>query len=127
MAVASTGRSAAFCTADGERWCRLMTPLLGCSLRLFGPVNVGCRAPLCAEHVAMEKQKPIQGLVLRGGGHVSIRGEVGQVVPNLFVPKRTRMLSPVVLDVADDPATVALLRVAAKLTTATGCVDAIQK
>ena len=125
MAVASTGRSAAFCTADGERWCRLMTPLLGSSLRLFGPVNVGCRAPLCAEHVAMEKQKRIQGLVLRGGGDVSIRGEAGQVVPNFFLPKRTRMLSPVVLDGADDPATVRFFGLVRVARSATGCADAV--
>ena len=102
-----------------------MTPLLGSSLRLFGPVNVGCRAPLCAEHVAMEKQKRIQGLVLRGGGDVSIRGEAGQVVPNFFLPKRTRMLSPVVLDVADDPAAIGLFRPIGVSFSATGCADAV--
>lgn len=105
----------------------MMTPLLGSSLRLFGPVNVGCRAPLCAEHVAMEKQKRIQGLVLRGGGDVSACGEVGQVVPNLFVPKRTRMLSPVVLDVADDPAEIGLFRPIGVSFSATGRPNAIQK
>nr|WP_279304102.1 hypothetical protein [Salinibacter ruber] len=103
----------------------MMTPLLGSSLRLFGPVNVGCRAPLCAEHVAMEKQKRIQGLVLRGGGDVSAYGEAGQVVPNFFLPKRTRMLSPVVLDVADDPATVRFFGLVRVARSATGCADAV--
>lgn len=70
----------------------------------MSPVEVGHRVPVGAEYVAMKKQKGIEGLVLRGGGHVSIRGEVGQIVSNFFFPKLTRMLSPVILDVADDPA-----------------------
>ncbi len=75
----------------------------------------------------MEKQKRIQNLVLRGGGDVSACGEVGQVVPNLFVPKRTRMLSPVVLDVADDPATVRFFGLVRVARSATGRPNAIQK
>jgi hypothetical protein len=51
----------------------------------------------------LKKQKGIEGLVLRGGSDISICGEVGEVVSNFLFPKLTRMLSPVILDAADDP------------------------
>jgi hypothetical protein len=73
----------------------------------------------------MKKQQGIEGLVLRGGGHVSIRGEVGQVVPNLSLLKLTRMLSPVILDVADDPTKVRFFSPVGIALSATGRPDAI--
>ena len=45
-------------------------------VRLPGPVEVGYFVPVGAEHIAMEKQKGVQGLVLRRGRHGSLRGEV---------------------------------------------------
>ena len=96
-------------------------------LRLFGPVKVGDGFPFSTKHVAVEEQKGIEGLVLRGGGDVSLRGEVGQVVSNVFFPKLTRMLGPVILDVADDPTKVRLFSPVGIALSATGRPDAIYK
>jgi hypothetical protein len=73
----------------------------------------------------VEKQKGIEGLVLRGRGHGSIRGEVGQVVSNFFFPKLTRMLSPVMRDVSDDPAEIGFLRSVDVSVSASGHPDAV--
>ena len=75
----------------------------------------------------MKRQKGIQRLILRGGGDVSVCGEVGQVVANLFLPKPTRVLRIVILDVAEDPAEIGFLGAVVVSFAPTGRPDAIQE
>ena len=95
-------------------------------LRLPCTIKVGHPVPLGPEHVAMEKQKSIQGLILGRGRDGSLGREVGQVFSDLRFPKRPRMLGAVVLHVADDPAEVGLLGLVGIAFSATGRPDAIQ-
>jgi hypothetical protein len=55
-------------------------------LRLLSPVKVGHFVPLGAEYVAVEKQEGVQGLVLRGGGDVSLSRQMRQGFPDLRFP-----------------------------------------
>ena len=74
----------------------------------------------------MKKQKGIQRLILRGGGDVSVCGEVGQVVANLFFSERTRMAGAVVFYITENPAEVRLLGLVGISFSATGRPDAFQ-
>ena len=61
------------------------------------------------------------------GYHVAIRRKIGQVVANLFLPKPTRVLRIVILDVAEDPAEIGLLGAVVVSFAPTGRPDAIQE
>jgi hypothetical protein len=94
---------------------------------LLCPVEPRHLIPLGAEYVAVEKQKGIQGLVLRRGSHVSIHGEVGQVFSDLVLSNRARMTGVVVFDVADDPAEIGLFGPVCTPVSATGRPDPIDE
>jgi len=65
--------------------------------------------PVSSEHIAVEKEKGVQRLILGGGGYVALRCKVGEVLPHVTGFKFTRMARSVKADVPDDPSNVGLL------------------
>ena len=70
---------------------------------------------LYAEHLSVEEDQGIEGLVLGRGRHVAIRREVGQEGPDVVLIEVAGMGRVVEADEAGDPADVRLFRVAAVL------------
>ena len=80
----------------------------------FGPVGAVERpkvAELDPEHLFVEEEEGIEGLVLGRGGHVAVRRQVVQKVPDVVFVKVAGMGGVVEANEAGDPAGVRLFRV----------------
>src|SRR5437667_3856782 len=61
------------------------------------------------EHLAVEEEQRLQGLVLRGGAHLAVHREVGQELLDCGRAELTRVSAPVKADVTPHPLQISLL------------------
>lgn len=99
----------------------------GQTLGAVGPLDGAEVAERGVEHPIVEKREGVEGLVLRGGRHVAVGGEVGEEGAHVVGAETARMGGVVEADVAHDPPDVRLFGVVAVLATAAGPAHAVEE
>ena len=94
---------------------------------LVGAVDGPDGAELHAQHLFVEEEEGIEGLILGGGGHFAVGSQVVEEGLHVLGVELVGMGGAVKADEAGDPADVGLLGVVAVLTASAGLPDVVEE